>query len=343
MAQSYSKNVYIFFGEDDFSLRQKIQVWKSEFAKKYSVSSIVALDSQNLNEIELVKKFEEIMAPSLFSTKKLVIARNCLPTKAAQETLMSLLSQAMKNLPADYFLVFWQDSFDRRIGFNKNLAKEVSLVEFHLPHGLELNSWIKKQAASLGLNLENAAIEKLAVLSGRDLFEEKKAGGRVIERKEAYNLWQVYTELQKLASLSTPVGAKDVEELTLRVLPENVFALSDAVARQNKKQALEVLENLMQEENTDEKSMSIKLLGLISEQIRSLLVVSTLKSQNMDQNQIANFLGWSPGRVFITTKHVGSIPVAKLKSLLSRLLEIDTQIKSSDTNPKLLIDMLIAQ
>lgn len=338
-----SNGVYIFFGEDDFSLRQKVDVWKTEFAKKYSGTSIVFLDSQNLSETDLAKKFEELLAPSLFSSKKLIIARNCLPTKAAQENLIGVLSHVVKTLPQDYFLVFWQDNLDRRIGFNKTLAKEVNLVEFPLPHGLELNSWIKKQATILGLNLDNSVIEKLAVLSGRDLFEEKKAGGRVIERKEAYNLWQVFTELQKLASLSKAVSTQDVEALATPVVPGNVFALSDAVATQNKKRALEVLENLMQEENIDEKSMSIKLLGLISEQLRSLLIVNTLKSQNMDQNQIASFLGWSPGRVFITTKHAGNITPAKLKNLLSRLLEIDTSIKSTDTNPKLLIDMLIAQ
>jgi DNA polymerase III delta subunit len=102
------------------------------------------------------------------------------------------------------------------------------------------------------------------------------------------------------------------------------------------------LENLLREENTDEKSMSIKLIGLISEQIRSQLVVSLLKSQNMDQNQIASFLGWSPGRVYITLKNSAQSRVDKLKKLMARLLEADALIKSSDTNPKLLIDQLLA-
>ena len=93
----------------------------------------------------------------------------------------------------------------------------------------------------------------------------------------------------------------------------------------------------------DEKSMSIKLLGLLSEQLRSLLVVSMLSSQNMNQNQIADFLGWSPGRVFITLKHAAHINLSKLKNLLSRLQASDLMIKSSDTNPKLLLDLLLVQ
>jgi DNA polymerase III delta subunit len=342
MPNSSSKNVFIFFGEDDFGLRQKINVWKDEFAKKFSAAGVVAMASDGLSEPDLAKKLGEVLAPSLFSTKKLVIARNFLPSKSSQEILINSLNKLLQNIPADYFLVFWQDSLDRRIGFNKNLAKEINLVEFHLPHGLELNSWIKKQSSILGLNLDNQAIEKLAVLSGRDLFEEKKAGGRVIERKEFFDLWQVHSELQKLAAFSNSPTAKEIGELVVPAVSENVFALSDALVSQNKKHALEVLENLMREENTDEKSMSIKLIGLISEQIRSQLVVSLLKSQNMDQNQIASFLGWSPGRVYITLKNSAQSRVDKLKKLMARLLEADALIKSSDTNPKLLIDQLLA-
>ena len=338
-----SSNIYIFYGEDDFSLRKRVSLWKTEFAKKYSPTSIVELTSDNLSEIELGKKFEEVLTPSLFSSKKLIIARNCLPTKAAQTHLIETLGRILKNIPSDYFLVFWQDALDRRLGFVKNLVKEVNLVEFHMPHGYELNSWIKKQAAGLGLAMDDRAIEKLAVLSGRDFFEEKKAGGRVIERKEFFDLWQVYSELTKLATYSNQISDKQVGELVAAKVPDNVFALSDAVVSNDRARAMSVLENLIREENADEKSLAIKLLGLLSEQMRSLLVVSMLAKQNMNQNQIADYLGWSTGRVFITMKHSASINLQKIKNLLQRLMKADLQIKTSDVNPSLLIDLLIVK
>jgi DNA polymerase-3 subunit delta len=216
-------------------------------------------------------------------------------------------------------------------------------VEFAMPHGQELNAWIKRQANTLGLTISDTAIERLAVLSGRDLYEEKKIGGRMIERKEMFNLWQIYSELQKLMSYSANISPKEVGELVPAKVSENVFALSDALVAQNKKAALEVLETLSSGENLDEKSMSIKLLGLISEQIRSLLVVSLLQSQNMNQSQVAEFLGWSPGRVFITLKHSANLSLIKLKETLKNLLAADAIIKSSDSNPKLLIDLLIVK
>jgi DNA polymerase-3 subunit delta len=343
MAEAKS-NVYIFFGQDDFSLRQRIDVWKQEFSKKFGSSGIVQFSSDNLSETDLIKKLEETLTPSLFSSKKLIIAKNVLPAKASQEYLASSIERLIKNIPSEYFLVFWQDSLDRRIGFIKNLSKQVNLSEFQLLHGRELNIWIKKQALKLGLNMDDRAIEQLAVLCGRDFFEEKKAGGRVIERKEFFDLWQIYMELKKLSSLGTgTITITEVNSLVVPKIPENVFALSEAVVNQNKSQALDVLENLVNQENTDDKSMAVKLIGLLSEQLRSLLLVSLLASQNMNQNQIADYLGWSSGRVFITLKNAARMNQDRIKLLLRRLLGADLELKSSDTNPKLLIDLLIAK
>ena len=69
------KNIYLFFGEDDFSLRRKVDIWKNEFAKKYSGSSVVVLDGNKADSSELAKKIEEALAPSLFSEKKLIICK----------------------------------------------------------------------------------------------------------------------------------------------------------------------------------------------------------------------------------------------------------------------------
>ncbi len=336
------KNIYLFYGEDDFSLRQKIQLWKTEFAKKYSASSVVTISGEGLAEPDLSRKLEEVLAPSLFSSKKLVIARNVLPAKAAQTTLIQALEKLIESIPADYFFVFWQDSLDRRLGFIKNLVKEIHVQEFNLPHGRELDAWITRQAAKLGASIEPNAADKLGSLVGRDLFEEKKIGGRVVERREMFDLWQVYSELTKLAANTKQITAKEVAELVVPFVPENVFALSDELIRQNKKGALEVLETLMNDQNQDEKSIAIKLIGLIAEQVRSLLVVNLLKRQNMDQNQIAESLGWSSGRVFVMLKHSTGVSLDKLKKLLSGLLAADNAIKSQDINPKLLIDLIIA-
>ncbi len=337
-------NVFLFYGEDDFSLRRKIDFWKTEFAKKYSASAITVVDAANLSELDLISKLRSELAPSLFSAKKLLIVRNSLPRKASQTDLSEFFLNFISLIPKDYFVIFWETSKpDNRLGFTKKFLSMITATEFNLPHGLELNQWIKAMAKTLGVEISDVAADKLAQFLGRDLFEEKKVAGRVVDRKEAFNLWQVYSELIKLTSNTSQIEANLVASLVKPKVPDSVFALTNEMVAKNQKGAFQALENFLDSQTLDEKSAFIKIIGLLSEQIRSLLVVFLLQKSGQSNELIAEKLGWTSGRVFITSKNLKNISESKLKRLLAELLLIDQRIKSSDANTKLDIDLFLVQ
>jgi DNA polymerase III subunit delta len=345
MTQTSAKQpaqAYIFFGQDDFSLRRKLDTWKREYAKKYSVDSIAHLERGEGGESDMVSQLEQALSPSLFSSRKLVVAKDFLPAKAAEEKLGEYLLQKIQSLPKDYFLVLWQTSRpDRRLGMIKKILAAGTVTEFELPHGRMLNAWIKAYAKTLDLSLDDAAIEELAKYLGRDFYEEKKVGGKVIERKEAFDLWQAHSEIQKLASYSNQADVAAVRALVKPKIPENVFALTDEIARKNSKGSLQILEQLLGQPSTDEKTATIKIIGLLAEQVRGMLVVKILQDEGKSSQEIADALGWSSGRVFITSKNASSQNTERLKRMLTQLTEIDSKLKSSEDNPKLLIDQFI--
>ncbi len=336
--------IYLFSGEDDFSLRRKIDLWKAEFAKKFSPQAITVFDGSEIEERELIRLMDQQLAPSLFSTKKLIIIRDGLPTKAAQADLAEFILKLPTTVPADFFVVFWQSSkLDGRLGFTKKfLASGITKTEFNLPHGAELNGWIKAMAKNLGVSITDQAIDLLAQFLGRDLYEEKKVGGRVIERKEAFDLWQVYSELSKLATASSNIDPALVKSLVKPRVPDSVFKLSDNLASRQSKQALESLANYLESASGDEKSAFIKIIGLLSEQFRSLLLVNLLSESGATPAAMAEKLGWSTGRIFILSKHAKNFSTIALKQLLSQLLAIDIRLKTSDANPRLMLDLLIS-
>jgi len=177
----------------------------------------------------------------------------------------------------------------------------------------------------------------------RDLFEEKKVGGRVIERKEAFDLWQVYSELQKLTTAFDTIDSSEVEKLVKPKIPDSVFYLTDEVVGKNQKGSMLAFENFLSTQTADEKASIIKIVALLAEQIRSLLVVALLNQEGLDQEKIAEKLNWSTGRVFITSKNSRNLSVSKLKQLLANLLNIDRKIKTSDSNLKLDVDLFLVQ
>jgi DNA polymerase III subunit delta len=342
-ANKQPAQAYIFFGEDDFSLRRKLDTWKREYAKKFSAESIVQLERGERGESELISLLDQALSPSLFSTRKLVIARDFMPAKAAESKLGEYLLAKIAALPKDYFLILWQSSRpDKRLGaVKKIMAGPATATEFELPHGTMLNGWIKAYAKTLDLAIDDSGIEELAKYLGRDFYEEKKAGGRVIERKEAFDLWQAHSELEKLASFSRQADAAAVRALVRPKVPENVFALTDEIGRKNRKAALQIVENLLGQPSSDEKSATIKIIGLLAEQVRAMLVVKVLQEEGMGSDEIADSLGWSSGRVYITSKNAASQKIDSLKKMLTMLVDIDLRLKSSDDNPKLLIDQFI--
>jgi DNA polymerase-3 subunit delta len=337
-------NVYLFYGEDDFSLRRKVEQWKTEFAKKYSAAAVVFLDAADLSEAELIKKLETELTPSLFSSKKLLIVRDGLPKKSDQERLAAFLLKLAATLSPDDFVVFWQTTKpDGRQKFVKEFKAAVHVQEFILPHGRELNAWIMAMAKKLGASITPPAAEALATALGRDLFEEKKAGGRVVERHEAFDLWQANSELAKLAAFAPEITPEAVSLLVPAKVPDSVFIFSDSLAAKDRRQAYAALANFLAGAAGDEKGAFIKIIGLLAEQFRSLLLLNTLQTAGLSAADIAEKLGWSSGRVFMMSKRASSFAPDVLRRILARLLAIDLAIKSTDANPRLMLDQFIAE
>jgi len=349
-----SSNLFLFYGEDDFSLKRKLDHWKVEFAKKYSPQAVIFLDASELSETQLIQTLQQELTPSLFASKKLLIIRDALPKKAEpayaeasagrQEKLCERLLDLPNTAPKDYFIVFWQTTKpDGRLKFTKQFKTLVNVTEFELPHGLLLNQWIQAMSKTLGVAITDRAADRLAQFLGRDLFEEKRVGGRVVDRKEAFDLWQVYSELLKLASNTDNIDIEQVNQLVQPKTSDSVFALTDQMIAKNQKGTFEALENFLATSTTEEKTTFIKIIGLLSDQLRSLLVVGLLQKQSLSNDQIADKLGWSSGRVFITAKNLRAVSIPKLKSLLFELLTIDYRIKSSDANVKLDLDLFLTK
>ncbi|MBX4191392.1 MAG: hypothetical protein KW804_01175 [Candidatus Doudnabacteria bacterium] len=337
-------NIFLFHGEDDFSLRRKIEHWKTEFAKKYSASAVTIINAGEMQELEIIQKLQADLSPSLFTSKKLIIVRDGLPAKAAQTQLADYLLTIIESVSKDFFVIFWQSQKpDGRLGFTKKFVSKVTVNEFNLPSGVMLNAWIVAMAKNLGVSITPAGADRLASFLGRDLFEEKKAGGRVIERKEAFDLWQVYSELLKLSSMTANIDVREVNAMVKPKIPDSVFALTEQMVAKNQKGAFQALENFLANQTAEEKTSMIKIIALLSEQLRSLLIVSILAEEGMDNDAIAEQLGWTSGRVFITARNARNISLPKLKQLLANLLIIDQRIKSSDTNQKLDLNLFLAK
>ena len=138
-------------------------------------------------------------------------------------------------------------------------------IEFSALRGQEAVTWAVKRAKELGKTLERAAARKLA------------------EQKLGTGLTALELEIEKLASFvgeRNTITSADVEEVTPRLIEEDIFRLIDAVAAQNSARAVTVLRALLR----DRREAPARILAMVAQAVREIWQFKLLLDH-----------GWKPG------------------------------------------------
>ena len=319
----------LLLGPDDFSKKH----YADELAKKQKASLEFLVEPASLPVGQLISQ-------DLFSGKKVFVIENAMTL--LDENNVTSLAQSPNEI------LFLADRIDKRTKFGKDLGKhkDVTVREFPLPHGKELNDWITNRVNILKGNIEAAAAEELAVRLGRDGAKETKFGGKVVSVEEVYSLWQAESEIQKLLALGN--GAPVTKEMVISLVPENgetdVFDIINAIAEKNMSKALSLINSFLENENAaDEKGKIIQLGALLAEQFRNVAVVQSLLQRRVPEDEILRLTEWKTGRLFVMKKIASRFSSKLTLETLSKLSSLDLELKTGSTPPRVLLNLIVAQ
>lgn len=188
------------------------------------------------------------------------------------------LAKAVKPLPAGVTVVLVTgETGDRgrpspgsrrrgiRAALQRAIAKEGLAIEFPALKAPAAAAWAINRAKELGKRLEPAAARKL------------------VEQKVGVGLGELESELEKLVSFVGELGiisGAHVEEVTPRLVEEDIFRLVDAVGRRETGRAVGILRGLLQERREEPG----RVLWQLAHAIRMLW-----------QTKILVEAGWRPG------------------------------------------------
>jgi len=245
-------------------------------------------------------------------------------------------------------IIVAEEKLDKRLAFVKKLTKDkrITIQNFDLPHGRELNVWIEKRVKDLGGKISKAVVEVLAVRLGRDEGTEKKFGGKIVEIKEAFNLWQADSEIQKLLACSSAgeISENDVNNLVSENLEIDGFKITNAIGDGRKQEALDLIGHFLSEQTgSDEKGSIIQLSALLAEQFRNVAMVQDFSARHTPESEILEKTGWKSGRLFVMKKISSKFPSKKVMEFLKKVEALDTELKTTQTPPKVLLDLIVAQ
>lgn len=296
-------NLILMYGEDTFSIHEKINLWKQEFEKKYGGDiNIAELAGEEVSPTDIIDSIEAL---PFLSEKRLVIIKNFLSEKKADE--QKKLAEKLKDVPETTVLIFYEISPpDKRLTLFKHLQKLATLKEFQPLKGTALNQWIINHTAKKGGQIGILAASYLAEHIGP-------------------NLWQLSNEIQKLSLYtgSQEIQAKDIDLLTKTSAEANIFKLTDQIGRRQIKEALKTLHELI-----ETGSEPPYVFAMIARQFRLLIQIKDLIRKGFDKQQIANRLKQHPFVVTNIMNQARNFEGEALKRTHQKLLELDTKFKS---------------
>jgi len=302
--------IILLYGEDTFRSQQKLK----EIIKEYQTKHQTGLNLVYFKEddLDFDKLKETIEAVSMFDEKKLIILENF----REQFSEYSKKNKLKDN--QDIIIVIHQQGKLAASGFKRqvNMSEQFSPLA-----GADLVNWLKKEVAKNKANISQGAINKLVAYVGNDL-------------------WQMNNEINKLISYKAnqSINEEDIDLLVKAKMDVNIFKTIDALAQKNKKTALRLLhEHLEQGEN------EIYLLSMFVYQVRTLLKLKDLIDKGTPFYNLARESGLHPFVVKKSSEQLRNFTLDQLKKIYHRLLEIDLALKTGRLDGPTALDLLVAE
>jgi DNA polymerase-3 subunit delta len=331
--------VYLWYGEDRYSLTEALKLLKNY----YLLDDPSGSNTELLNGKEQTRE-EMIQAANMtaFFSGKLVVVDD-LPyfsagrskgvsesENSAEETERSdsgresdpdILLEYCLNPNPSTCLVLISEKVNKGRKLFKEINKNGKTVEFAFPKGQsEWMAWLQKQAHQNGKNLSVPVASFLLEWAGH----------------------QTGVLSQELAKLALYTGKKqnieieDIRKISLPMIETTVFAMLDAIAAENTKDALARLSEVLSQEHY------LKVHTMIVRHIRLLLAASIWRAR---KGTVNDFMGTAGIRTFFEGnklfQQADSFSTVRLAEAMEDCLQTELALKSSGGNPQLLLEIMV--
>ncbi len=238
----------------------------------------------------------------------------------ARDEALEMLGKYFDSPAPFTVLVLEAAALDGRQRFFKLLSEKGLIVELSI--GPESAASLATQMAKeLGAEIDRDAAAMLA-----EILNGAPARMRV--------------ELEKLATYVTgrgPITVADVEALVVAARKNTVWQLTEMLAGRQRAAALAFLDNLLREGE-----QPVMIVGALAWMYRKLIEARDLPA-HASGFQAARPLGMRPEAAETAVRQAHRIPKKDLLAGLAALAEADSQLKSSNPNPRAMMEFLIAR
>ncbi len=325
-------SVYLLMGDDMHAMQGIVRDLIAHMGDPVSAEmNITRLDGSRALGNELA---EAVNAYPFLVERRLVILENPLAGLRSESAQMRFTSLLDGVPPSTALVLLLEDEYDWRGNSTRftdkhwlvrwmNSTEQAKFVKVcRLPGAAEMPKWIQDTARKLGGQFSRPAAEALA----QEVGSNTEQATREIEKLLTYVNGQRAVEPEDVQELTAPGGEWDI------------FDMVEAMGGGDKRTALQYMHHLLDEQDAR------SLFGMIVRQFRQLIMVREM----LDEGSLSVEEGRKVGikSAYQLNKLAGqarNFDIPALKAAYHRLMEMDEQMKSSQIDPSVALDVFIAE
>ena len=306
-------HIYLVYGAESFLRKQYKERLKKALAPDDDSMNYSYFEGKDISAGEVIDLAETM---PFLSDKRAIIIENSPFFKSEGEKIAEYLNA----VPDTTYLVFVEESVDKRSKLYKAIAKNGCVVE------------------AAGLSEDKIITWILGIL--------KKDNKKITQNTMHYLLGKIGTDMENIRSEVEKlicycydrdvITNEDIDAVCTTQISNQIFEMLDAMANKRQKVALQLYYNLLAL-----KEPPMRILFLIGRQFNLLLQARLLKQKGYGDRTIAEKIGVPP---FAATKYLnqaGKFKIADLRQAVAECVEADEAVKSGNRNDRLSVELLI--
>ena len=314
--------VYLFYGENTYTLSENLLSLKKRFIKEQGDMNISEIDGNHLSKNEF---FSLAFSLPFLSSKRLVIIKNLLLGNSDSE-FKKYVADNLSKVPDSTVLIFAEYGMpDKRLSLFKILSMSPkNSKNFQIFSGLKLENWLSEKVLAEGGKISKEALQNLQVYCGNDL-------------------WKLENEIKKLVLYQKAFGEKEItsasiEKLVEPILSPNIFEFIEAGANGNTSRATKLLYALLLSGENE-----LKIFSMIVYQFRIMLILDDLLRKKLSPNEMSKCARIHPYVVQKTLHLIKKWDREKLINYYLALGDIDAAIKSGQIDSGVALNLFIGK
>ena len=310
-------NVYLFEGEEEY-LRDHCTT-----TLKDKVINDDSFDIHRIGGKDCADKINDIIDSSpLFNSSKFLIVQDSELFKTGNGSIAFLLEK-IKDIDKNTYIVFQEQKTDKRSSLYKSIKRYGRIYDCELQKEADLINWVRKSFKRDGYMLDQKTARKFIDISDRKMNSIKN-------------------EMKKIEAFKGDdkiIKDEDVELLTTKNITNNVFDLIDAIAKRNKNEAIDILNEMIYLKVPEQ-----MILFLISNNFIDMLKAVQLKKKSKNNQEIASEIGiryeWLVRKLLDFSKKFSFL---ELRTIITYCTKADENIKKGLYPARLSLEVLISE